>query len=200
MHYTNLKPGDVLPLDGTRKPFGAPCDAAWFVVTTLRQRRGMVAAAAWLTKVGALDAWFPEDSGKRVVRRGHRKVREEYERPVVPGIVFMLADAWPQWDVLAQRHIRPMKIGEKPVAVTEAIMAQMVRVPNRIAELRAAVEAAERAEREARAPRPGRDAVFVSGPFTGRVVHVKAVTGGWALVVVDGLKIRASVTGLEHRA
>lgn len=193
--------GQTVPLTHDRRPFGAQTAATWYVLTTGRQRRDMVAAQAWLTRAGATDAWFPEEQFRRCVKRNRTKVWEDFERAIVPGIVFMLADRAPQWDVLADRkRIRPLKVGENPVCVTEAIMSKMQRVPTRIEELRRAAEAAERAAREAKAPRAGESARFVSGPFAGKVVRVDSISGGCAVVMIDSMKVRAEVSGLERTA
>lgn len=163
MQYRELKPGDSVPFDYPRRPFTGSCDPAWWVMTTGRMRQDMVGAAAWLRRVGADEAWFPEEEVRRTTKRGNVLVREKYARPIVPGVVFVLSASWPQWDVIAERkRIRPLKIGDKPVAVTEHVMAKMENVPQRIEDLRKSVAAAEKAEREARIPKVG-DAVSFFG-------------------------------------
>jgi hypothetical protein len=200
MQYCNLKIGDVVDVGTTRRPFGAECDPAWYILTVGRTRTDMVVACAWLERNGATEAWFPEETARRNRRVGPRTVREIYSKAIVPGLVFMQADLLPIWDVLLTRNrIRPMQIGERPVIVSEAVMAQMVDVPTRIANLRAAVLNAETAARDAKAPVAGSDAVFISGPFEGLSVHVQSVSGGMACVMVDNVRINADVAGLERK-
>jgi transcription antitermination factor NusG len=133
MHYRDVKPGDTLPWTPPRKPLGPAAVApAWYVVTAGRQRQQMVAARAWLTINGAQDAWFPEHT-EHHFRRGKRAI---VERPQVPGIVFVRLDLEPQWDVMQERRgLRPLKIGDAPVCVTDAVMARMAEIPGRIAQL-----------------------------------------------------------------
>lgn len=201
MQYRGLKPGDRVPLDYPRRPFSGECEPAWFVMTTLRQRRGMVASAAWLVKAGATDAWFPETHERRQVKRGNRLFREIYDRPIVPGLVFVLSGLWPQWDVIAERKsIRPLKIGERPVAVTESVMAQMESVPQRIDDLRRVAAEAERLEREARMPKIGDTARIVTGLLSGQVALVEEIRRGEVLVCIGGAKVWMQAAAVERSA
>lgn len=193
--------GQVVPLDYTRKPFSGPCDPAWFVMVTKRQRVGMVAAAAWMERNGAEEAWFPQQTEYRQTRRGHRMVKEPYDRAIVPGIVFVWTEVQPQWDVLLERKaIRPLQIGTRPVAVTEAVMAQMASVPSRIEEMRNAILAAERAEREARKPVVGGMASVVTGLFNGKTALVLELRRDEVLVDIDGVKVWVGSGDVERRA
>ena len=194
-----MRIGDVVPRDHARRPFGAACDPAWYILTAPRTRVGMVGDCAWLCRTGADEAWFPEEPVWRMVRRGPRTFREQTSRPIVAGIVFMRASSLPQWDVLADRkRIRPLMIGDMPVAVTEAVMAQMEQVPQRIADLRDAVETLRLAEAEANRPRPGEDAVFTAGPFAGIVVQVHSIDGDTAVLMIGGGRVTADVAGLRR--
>lgn len=195
-----LRIGDTVPLSYTRATFTREIAPTWFVLVSGRLRRDMLAAAAWLVRQGAPEAWFPEETRRRQFRRGNRMFREAIEVPIVPGIVFLLADRQPQWDILAGRRIRPMLIGDRPAAVSEAVLAEMRVVPRRIAELKDAAERARREAAMAKIPRPGDEAEIMVGPFAGRVVRVGEVEGGEAVVLLDGLRLRAGLGALERRA
>lgn len=198
--YQNVHIGDVIPLDGGRKPFGEPCKPSWFVLTTGRQRRDMAAAKAWLERHGASECWFPVEERRVNRKRGYRLFREVVQIPNVPGIVFMLTDVMPQWDVLAERkRIRPLKIGEMPVIVSDSVMAEMETVPMRIEALRQEAEAKRHADFLANMPVAGSDAEFVVGPFKGHIVPVSSVAGAEAVVLIGGMKVTSNVATLKRR-
>lgn len=185
MQFRDIRVGDVLPPSTARQPFAGAITPAWYIANTGRQRRDMVAAQAWLKKVGVTETWFPETMLLKQVRRGFRVFSETIPAPVVPGLVFILADLAPQWDVIAERRrIRPMQIGDRPVAVTEAVMARMADVPKRIVELQNAVAAAERAAREARTPRMGDEVEFF-----GTVALVEEIGPQGFLVTMNGKRV-----------
>lgn len=201
MKYDRIRIGDVLPLEGFRKPFGGDCAPAWYIVTTGRQRREMVAASAWLVANGAEECWFPEDIERRSIRRGHRVFREKVEIPVVPGVLFMLTERAPAWDVIADRkRLSPMRIGERPVTVTEDVLAGMQKVPERIASLREAALEAERLAWEAKKPNEGEAAVFTEGPLKGMTAMVTQIVGSEVVVMIDGLRVKAQITSMERRS
>lgn len=190
MKYDRISVGDVVPLEGFRKPFGGDCIPAWYILTTGRMRRDMVAASAWLTANGATECWFPEDVERRQIKRGCRMFREKVHIPVVPGIVFMLTDKLPAWDVIADRkRIRPLQIAERPVIVSERVLSEMESVPERIGNLRAVMRAEAEARRLASLVRIGDRAEFVSGPFRGFTARVEAINGTDAVVVLDSLSL-----------
>jgi hypothetical protein len=183
--YHNLSIGDTIPASRARQPFSGPITPAWYIANTGRQRRDMAAAQAWLKLCGATETWYPETSTMKKVRRGFRVFSELVWSPVIPGLVFVLTDLEPMWDVIAERkRIRPMKIGDRPVAVTESVMARMADVPKRIVELQQAVAAAERAAREARTPKRGDEVEFF-----GAVALVEGVTSAGFLVTIGGKKV-----------
>ncbi|WP_299663858.1 mitochondrial 54S ribosomal protein L40 [uncultured Ruegeria sp.] len=79
-------------------------------------------------------------------------------------------------------------------------MAEMEQVPERITDLkREVLEAAEMA-RLAKIPQPGQSAEFMAGPFKGRIVVVEAVHGDEAIVLIEGFKVRSTLTSLEKRS
>lgn len=185
MQFRSLKIGDTIPASTVRQPFSGEITPAWYIANTGRQRRDMVAAQAWLKKSGASETWFPESIMLRQTKRGFRVFSEKVRVPTVPGLVFILTDLEPQWDVIAERkRIRPMQIGDRPVAVTEAVMARMADVPKRIVELQQAVAAAERAAREARTPKRGDEVEFF-----GTVALVEDIGPQGFLVTMNGKRI-----------
>lgn len=191
--YRNLKPGDVVPLTW-RRPFTGECEPAWWVLVTGRQHRAMDAASDWLRRY-CDDAWYPVAARFEEVERNGRKQRIRTERPIIPGLVFALTGQWPQWDVLSeQRGIRPMLIGIRPVVITDAVMAQMAQVPQRIEDLRRAVAESERAEREARIPKVGDEV-----DFFGTVAVVEEIGAAGFRITMNGMKTWLP-PGTEKRA
>lgn len=193
MQYRDLKIGDAIPQAAIRAPFYGPVEPAWYVMQCDRTRGGMIAAREWLVKMGADDAWFPEEQARRQIKRAGKLFREMYQRPVVPGIVFVLTALQPQWDVIAERRrIKPLMIAGTPVAVTPNVLACMAQVPQRI-------DAMRKAEIEAKMLRVGDSAKFTAGVFEGRIVQVETIRGNEALVLIEGVKVWANTHGLERR-
>lgn len=201
MQSSKFEIGDVVPMDGRRKPFGELCSAAWFIVICGRQRREMVAAAAWLGANGAEECWFPEDVVRKNVRRGKRVFREQVRIPIVPGVIFMLTESAPNWDVIEDlKRYRPLRLGERAVVVREEEMAAMEEVPDRVAQLREAVIEAERQKWEASMPRAGEPAIFTDGPLKGMCAHVERIAGSEVIVLVGGAKVRSTITSLQRNS
>lgn len=198
MKYENLMIGDRVSLDGGRKPFGQQMDARWFVMTADRTRRGMTAAAAWLVGCGTTECWFPQEERFRVKVIAGKKRREKYQAPIIPGLLFVLTDRVPAFDVMIEvRRIKPLMICGQPVTVTEAVMSEMETVPRRVEELRIAAERARQAEIAAKLPKPGEQATFRVGPLAGRSVTVGAVDAGEGTAVVEIFGMGRAVADLS---
>lgn len=196
-----VRVGDILPLDGARKPFGGARPPAWFILTCGRQRRDMDGAREWLVAHGATECWFPEDVERRNIRRGHKTVREMVRLPIVPGMIFMLSGLAPTWDVIeARKRIRPMRIGERAVAVSDDVMAEMSMVPERVVAMRDALADAERRARDERVPRVGEFATFSSGLLRGQIGMIERIIGDEVVIMVDGVRFRATAGDMVRLA
>jgi transcription antitermination factor NusG len=111
----------------------------------------------------------------------------------------------PRWHVLFERScgrlLGVVGYHERPLAITDAVMAQMRQVPGRIELLRQQEEAREKAARLARIPRVGEKAKITQGPLAGWIVDVASINAGIARFIaplLGGQEIEITVETLER--
>lgn len=144
-----------------------------FVVEPMRE----AGVRAWFEWRG-LEAWYPTETAWRRVARGPR-AKVAYERRLVPGYVFVRFEGAPVWSAVRRCRWLRRVVGRdgRPAAVSDAGMAEMARVPQRL-------EAMRRAAQEARRIGPGDRARIRDGAMAGWVVEVSEVHAGIARFVV----------------
>lgn len=162
----------------------------WFILVTPPQKERK--ARRWLERIGIQpdDIWFPVT--REWVPASGARLKYEREVLLAPRYVFARFDRDPDWPRLFAAA--PMGCvrgvvsrGEVPYAVPLRVMAQMATMPGRVAELRAAEEAAI----EARRPRAGDVARLTQGPLAGYMVDITRVHAGLArFVMADGAPIQ----------
>lgn len=176
--FSRYSLGAVVPLDYRRKPLAEPIEPEWYILTTPSMRE--TAACAWLTRIGAAEAWFPVETRWRILPRVRRKV--SYDVPIAPGYVFVQFDRRPVWDVLFEqsngRVISVVSMGETPYRVPEDVIAKMAQVPALIEVRRRQEEERLRRERDAMKPRVGEKARILEGPLAGMLVYVTGIHRG----------------------
>ncbi len=193
--YRALRIGDTLPPDPPRRRiFAGQTPPTWWVIRAGRRIDEMDSAAAKLRDAGAGEAWFPAETVKREYFSARKRPPStvEQRKCIVPGLIFCLAEAWPQWDLLkAELGVTPLMVGIKPVSVTPETLAHMAAVPDTIRALQSAMAAQQAAERALKQPRVGELSRFVSGPFRGITAMVESIHGARIFVRIDGLAARA---------
>jgi transcription antitermination factor NusG len=154
-----------------RPIFAEPWQPLWFVLIVPPQ--GELTATAWLARYG-VEAWYPTTTvHARQPRPPHKWLPRI--RPVCTGYLFANMTRRPIWDYLfAQSHgkIRDvMRIGERPVAIGETELMAMQEVPERLRQMREAVQEAARI-------RPGDHVTITQGGMAGWHITVDSVDGG----------------------
>lgn len=197
INYRDLKPGDTLPPATSRAIWAEPWEPAWFIFTV--PPRGELPAAAWLSRNGALETWYPSET---IVTTNRFKPGKRIPKivPVCSGYLFAVLPARPHWDVLFCRAQQGKKKllthvvsrGVEPIAIPESVIAEMAQVPKRL-------EVIREAEREARRLRPGDRARFNIGG-TEWTVQVEAIHEGIAsfiLPLLGGQRVTANVEDMR---
>ena len=171
--------GQIIPHEPGRGLQGEPLPhPVWHCFWTPPQKEA--AAIAWLDRRG-VHGWRPVEKRWRRAAHGKRK-RVEYEASVVPRYIFARYEGVPQWDILRScRWISGIVgVGGVPVCITDDTLAEMKVVPDTLAAIQAAKQAA-------RIISDGCQATIMDGPMAGWVVDVGRVSGAAASVVVPAL-------------
>lgn len=197
INYRDLKPGDTLPPATSRAIWAEPWEPAWFIFTV--PPRGELPAAAWLSRNGAPETWYPSET---IYTRNRYSPGKRIPRvvPVCSGYLFAVLPARPHWDVLFARaqhggkklltHV--VSRGADPIAIPESVIAEMAQVPQRLETIR-------QAEREARRIKPGDRAEIKIGGIPW-VVQVEAIHEGIAsfiLPLLGGATHKAAVDAMR---
>lgn len=157
--------------------------------------RQEVAAVFRLIRLGVAEAWFPSKTVTRERRGRHYSVQTR----LAPGYVFVRTDRvlhWHRLKELTQHAITGVvSIGVTPWEITEAAIARMTAVPERIEAERQEAEAArlQEASRQAaletgKQPVVGRPARLLDGPFAGQVVHVDGIHRARVMFAIGGVR------------
>jgi transcription antitermination factor NusG len=194
--------GQTVPLESDRDVMtDEPC-GAWYIFRVRSHHE--LAAEAWLARVGIADAWHPTETKWRIIRAAKRK-KVPYERCIAPGYVFARFPRVPKWHALFERScgrlIGVVGYHERPLKITDKVLAQMQQVPARIQILREEEEAKERAARLARIPRAGEKARITEGPLAGRIVDVGMIDAGIARFIsplFQGIEVEMEVEKMER--
>lgn len=202
--------GDVLPLEGTgiwggplRDDAGAET-VAWFIFRTPPMKE--IAAEAWLTRQGVIEAWHPVITDWVPAKGANPRRRKiPITRRVAPGYVFACVDREIRWHVLFEaargRVAKVVTLGGLPLAIPDAVIAQMQHVPRRVEALHKHAEEARLAEMLAKQPKPGETARVMAGALAGMVVEVESIHGGLAQCLAWGFrKIAIDAKTLERKA
>lgn len=200
--------GDVLPLERRPGLFGALFTVPWWFVLKTHPVKEPD-ACSWLGRHG-VEAWFPVES---VWRRkpGSKRYRILVEKKVAPGYVFALFPGEPYWDRLFEAYpgrlyVRSaVSVGGMPARISNAQVAQMALVPERLRlekeRLEAERLAREAAEAEARRVYAGQKARVIGGAFEGHLVDVTQVGDAMARILTPlfgGLEAEIDVALLRR--
>jgi transcription antitermination factor NusG len=152
--------------------FAEPWPASWFVLIVPPQ--GELTATSWLAREGVTEAWHPvETIYVHMARHPHKLVPRV--KPVATGYLFVKLDRRPIWPFMFERSRGKiqdvMRIGERPVALSDADLMQMRQVPERLRDMRQAAEDAKRIK-------PGDMVTILTGGFAGWQVIADDVQGG----------------------
>lgn len=174
MQHAGYFIGQEVPLE-QGKPIQTGDVVAWYVFQTPPQREA--SAKAWLERRG-VEAWYPSETRWRRIPRGKRQ-KAPYEARLVPRYIFARFTGYPAWDVVQSCRwlSRVVGMNGEPMPVTDDVMAQMEKVPERL-------EVIRKREIEKRTLRPGDKAKVASGPFEGWVVEVQQIHAGIASFIV----------------
>ena len=174
MRHAGYFIGQEVPLE-QGKPIQTGDMVAWYVFQTPPQREE--SAKAWLERRG-VEAWYPSETRWRRIPRGKRQ-KAPYEARLVPRYIFARFTGYPAWDVVQSCRwlSRVVGMNGEPMPVTDDVMAQMEKVPERL-------EVIRKREIEKRTLRPGDKAKVASGPFEGWVVEVQQIHAGIASFIV----------------
>lgn len=191
--FRKLQVGDVVDAPTGRGIWASEWEPSWFIFQV--PPRGELPASAWLSRNGASECWYPSETAfKR--NRFKPSQRIPYERPVAPGYLFVVMPLRPHWDVLFDRSRKKLsKVvshNGEPVAVPEATIAAMAKVPERLATIREAEAAKRRIN-------PG-DTVEISIGGVEWQVTVDRIHAGIAHFVVPllgGREVQRPVDGLR---
>jgi transcriptional antiterminator NusG len=152
--------------------------------------QGEAKARAYLMAKG-LYAFFPSELRARTIRG--RKV--EFERPYIPGHLYVQFRKRPQWHVLKARRLITgvFCTGNVPITIHRDVIRHLQGLTveaQRLAEARA----------EMLRVREGDKATIISGALAGLVVDVGPITGDEAWLSLHfGGRIKASIKSLEKR-
>lgn len=173
----------------------------WHILFTMSGEEAQ--AETWLARyAGSEMSFFPSEvHWRRMPKAGRNKPKKiPVIKAVVPGYLFVSFRDVPRFDLIRAkcRHVHGfMKIGDRPVVVTEGVLMRMQQMPEHLANLK---EERERLVREARTFRPGDTATVTEGMFEGWEITVSDVKG--EVVIFDtpiGLA-KVSSDALEKRA
>ena len=153
---------------------GQPVSPRWFALLTMPQ--GEAKAQAWLA-VHGVESWYPTEVAWRIIPRAKRK--QKYLKRIAPGYLFARFEAEPNWPAIRySRHkLRVVSIDGNPAPISDATMAEMQAIPDRLAEIK------QRAI-EARTIRPGDRATIRDGFMAGWAVDVSEIHDGIAQFIV----------------
>lgn len=167
--------GQVVPLAPVPPIQLGATEPAWFIFLTPPLKE--VAAQTWLAQRG-VESWYPSEIRRRRLPKGRRPF-VEYQARLVPRYIFARFTGQPQWHALKSCRwlSRVVGLGGCPMPVTDAEMAQMAQVPDRLGEIR-------RREQEQRIIRPGDKVRIEGGAMEGWIVDVSAVQRGLARLVL----------------
>ena len=184
--------GQIVEFPQARGIWRRDWEPSWFILTTPAQSEAP--ASAWLMAQGCAECWFPTEVRWRRIPRGKRS-KVKYLAPIVPRYVFALMPAEPHWDVLFSRA-RGKVSGVVsrygiPAPISDADMAGMREVPQRLANAREVA-------RQARTIRAGDRASVTSGPLAGWTVDVESIHAGIARIVVPLLGRSSVEISEEH--
>lgn len=167
----------------------------WFCFTTPPQKEA--AAMAWLAQRG-IEAWRPTETRWRKIPRGKRN-KVAYEAGIIPRYVFAAFETAPDWFALQScRWLSGVvQVPDRPGVprvITEAEMARMTQIPQRIADEREAF-------RLANVIRKGDWAKITSGALEGLAVMVIDTDGQTAQISVEilGAVSKIEVGRLERQ-
>ena len=163
----------------------------WYIVRTEPQKEAGV--VAWLNCRG-VEAWYPTERAWRKIPRGKRK-RVQYDRTIAPRYVFARFTQAPNWAVVIScRYIQNIVgLHGKPMPVSDEVIAEMERVPERLILLRKKL-------RDARKITPGCKAKIIEGALAGWIVDVEDIDAGIAHFVIPllgGRRTAFPVNGLD---
>lgn len=186
--------GQVVPFEvvENRIQAGALDVPEWYIFRTEAQKEAGV--VAWLNHKG-VEAWYPTEKAWRRIPRGKRK-RVPYDRTIAPRYVFARFTGEPDWAVVRScRYIQKVVgLHGRPMPVRDEVIAEMERVPGRLAILRQKL-------RDARKVKPGCKAKIMDGALAGWVVDVEDIDAGIAHFVIPllgGRRTAFPVSGLER--
>lgn len=144
----------------------------WFVLLVPPQ--GELAATAWLSRQGVTEAWHPTETVYVHAPRPPHKLIPKI-KPVATGYLFTRLSRRPIWPWLFDQSrgkiMDVMRIGECPVALSDADLMQMRQIPDRLRDMRQAADEAKRI-------RPGDKVTILQGGMTGWSLTVEATNGG----------------------
>lgn len=191
--FRKLTIGDVLPASTARGIWADPWEPAWFIFQV--PPRGELPASAWLSRNGVEECWYPSETAfKR--NRFKPNLRIPYERPVAPGYLFAIMPNRPHWDVLFHRSrgklLKVVSHNGEPFPVPEKTIAEMDKVPQRLA----AIREAEAAKRRVNAGDIVR--VKISGiEWQVTVDRIHAGIANFVLPLLGGHEVKAPVEALR---
>ncbi len=184
-HYTSLRVGAVLPVEGRWRITGQPLDTPeWYALRV----RGESKAKAKL-EFAEVEVAYPVERDIRF-KNGQRVERL---KPVIPGLIYAKFRAAPMWHVLKERGIITGVVcrDQTPIILPPDIIRRVMGLPTEAERLAAA-------KAELLRVREGDKARILSGPLAGMVVDVRSMRGSrvwWAAGFVKG---EAEINGIER--
>jgi len=156
----------------------------WHIALTMSGAEAQ--AETWLkAEADAADTFFPSEVyWKRLPNAGRNKPRKiPIFKAIVPGYLFVRFNRHPQTTRIKDdcKHIYGwLKVGERPVVVTEGVLMHMAQMPAHLADM---VAERRRLIEEARTFHPGDTARVTSGTFEGWEVTISDTCG--EMVIFD---------------
>ncbi len=185
-HYTNLRVGDVLPVEGRWRITGQPLDTPeWYA---LRVRGGQESKAKAKLEFAEVEVTYPVE---REVKFKKGK-RVERTKSVVPGLIYAKFHHMPMWHVLRERNITTGVYcnGNLPIILPPDIIRAVMGLPTE-AERLAAAKAEMLRVREGDKAR----LLIAGNPFIVDVSTIKDNRVWWTMGFVKG---EAEVAGIER--
>jgi len=163
-HYTSLRVGDVLPVEGRWRLTGDPLDTPeWYA---LRVMGGKEAKAKAKMEWADVEIAYPVETKTRTVRGK----RVEAQKAIIPGLIYARFCHAPQWHALRERRIITGVVcsGQVPIILPSDIVRRVMGLPTEAERLAAA-------KVELLRVREGDKARILTGPLAGFVVDVRSI-------------------------